>query len=151
MAGDDYPPAAFYFKVVFNSKADIDDTSFQDVSGIKATIETETYAELGENGSVYHLPKPPTYSNLVLKRGIADKDSGLVKWCRSIFEGDFASPIEPLLVQVHLMGENGDAIRSWSFDNAFPISWDVGNFNSSKNEVAIETIELRYSSFSREL
>ncbi len=151
MAGDDYPPPAFYFKVVFNSKSSIPDTSFQDVSGIKATIETETYTELGENGAVYQLPKPPTYTNLVLKRAIADKDSGLVKWCRSIFEGDFAMPIEPLLVQVHLMGENADPVRSWSFANAFPVSWDVGNFNSSKNEVAIETIELRYSSFSREL
>ena len=151
MAADDYPPPAFYFRVVFNSSTDIPDTSFQDVSGIKATIETETYSELGENGSVYQLPKTPTYSNLVLKRGITDMNSPLVKWCRAIFEGDFAKAIEPLLVQVHLMGEDNDPIRSWSFANAYPVSWDVESFNSTKNEVAIEAIELRYSSFVREL
>jgi len=149
MLGDSYPPSAFYFKVLFNTTKGLVDTSFQEVSGIKATIETETYTELGENGSVYQLPKAPSYSNLILKRGIASITSPLVRWCSSIFEGDFSSPLEPTDMMVYLMNEYKVPIRSWNIKQAFPVSWDVDAFNASDNKVAIETFELRYTSFSR--
>lgn len=149
MADDSYPPSAFYFKVVFGKTLGLFDTSFQEVSGIKATIETETYTELGENGSVHHLPKTPSYDNLLLKRGIADAMSPLMIWCSSIFNGDFSSPIKSTDMLIYLMNENKLPIRAWGFVNAYPVSWNIDSFNSTKNEVAIETIELRYSSFTR--
>lgn len=149
MLGSDYPPSAFHFKVVFAATAGMSDTSFQDVSGIKATIETETYQELGENGHVYQLPKPPTYPNLVLKRGIASLTSPLVLWCKSVFEGGYSQPITTMEMMVYLMNEHRLPKRAWGFTDAFPVSWDVDSFNSSKNEVAIETIELRYNSLTR--
>jgi phage tail-like protein len=66
-----------------------------------------------------------------------------------VFEGNFVKPIAPMPVQVHLIGENSVPVRSWSFSNAFPISWEVDSFNSTKNDVAIETITLRYDNLSR--
>jgi phage tail-like protein len=150
MQGDDYPPAAFAFKVAFIGSEDISDTSFQDVSGIKATIETETYKELGENGFEYQLPKPATYTNLVLKRGVASTNSPLVLWCKSIFENEL-SIFEPMEIMVSLIDENKEPKRAWSFSNAFPVSWEVEAFNSSKNEVAIEKIELSYNFLTRVL
>ena len=54
-----------------------------------------------------------------------------------------------MLVQVHLIGGDKVPVRSWAFSNAYPVSWEVDGFNSTKNEVAIETIELRYSYLSR--
>ena len=97
----------------------------------------------------YRCSPPPTSDPLVLKRGIADMKSPLVKWCNSVFEGNFTQPIKPMPVQVHLIGEHQTAIRIWSFSNAYPVSWEVDGFNSTKNEVAIETITLRYDSLSR--
>jgi len=144
MIGDDYPPSAFYFKVVFAEMGGMFDTSFQEVSGISATIETEPYSELGENNYVYQLPKSVTYPNLVLKRGIAAATSPLVQWCRTVFEGDFASPIDTMTVMVYLMNENKAPIRGWSFSNAYPVKWSMDSFNSTKNQVAIENIELKY-------
>ena len=151
MAGDGYQPSAFYFKVSFAATAGMSDTSFQDVSGIGSEIETEPYAEGGENRYVHQLPKSVKHPKLVLKRGIAQMTSPLVVWCRSIFEGDFAEPIKPMSVMVSLMDENKVPIRVWSFSNAYPVNWEVENFNSTKNEVAIETIELRYRKFTRVL
>jgi phage tail-like protein len=75
--------------------------------------------------------------------------SPLVLWCRSIFEGDFAEPIKPMSMTVSLMNENKVPVRVWSFSNAYPVNWDVENFNSTKNEVAIEKIELSYNTSSR--
>jgi phage tail-like protein len=151
MLGDDYPLPAFHFKVVFAATAGKSDTSFQEVSGMKATIDTESYTELGENGFVYQLPKPATYSNLILKRGIASMTSPLVLWCRSIFESEGRIPIVPMAIMVYLMDEKKIPKRAWGLTGAFPISWDVGSFNASKNEVAIETIELRYNFLTRML
>lgn len=149
MLDSNYPPSAFHFKVVFAATAGNFDTSFQDVSGIKATIETETYQELGENGRVYQLPKPPTYQPLLLKRGIASSTSPLVLWCKSVFEGNFAEPIMTMEMMVYLMNENQLPERAWGFTDAFPVRWEVESFNSSENKVAIETIELRYNSLTR--
>ena len=70
MLGSDYPPTAFYFRVAFAATMGMSDTSFQDVSGIESSIETEPYVELGENRYVHKLPKGVSHHNLVLKRGI---------------------------------------------------------------------------------
>jgi phage tail-like protein len=151
MLDDDYPPVAFSFKVVFAATAGKFDTSFQEVSGMKATIGTEPYPELGENGFVHQLPKPVTYDPLVLKRGIASMTSPLVLWCRSIFESEGRIPIVPMPIMVYLMDEEKIPKRAWALTGAFPVSWDVGSFNAEESKVAIETIELRYNYLTRML
>ncbi len=142
---DEYQPSAFYFKVAFSATAGMSDTSFQEVSGISSEIKTEPYVEGGENRYVHQLPKSVEHPKLVLKRGIAKVTSPLVMWCRSVFEGDFAIPIVPMSMMVLLMNENKTPIRAWSFANAYPVKWEVDSFNSGKNAVAIEMIELNYN------
>ena len=145
LASDGYQPAAFYFKVVFSATSGASDTSFQEVSGIGSEIETESYTEGGENRYVHQLPKAVKHPKLVLKRGIAKLTSPLVIWCRSVFEADFVAPIVPMPIMVYLMNENNSPMRAWSFANAYPVNWEVDSFNSTKNEVAIEKIELSYN------
>jgi len=145
MADEAYPPSAFYFTVAFDDASGMSDTSFQDVSGIGSEIETEAYVEGGENRFTHQLPKSVKNTNLVLKRGIASDSSPLVKWCRDTFEGDFAKPIVPMSLMVYLMNEEKEPIRAWSFSHSYPVKWEVENFNSTKNEVAIEKIELSYN------
>ena len=144
----DYPPSAFYFKVEFFSPYGKGDTSFQEVSGIGAEIETEEVAEGGDQ-YVHRLPKSIKYPRLVLKRGIATINSPLVKWCKSVLEAGFIASIVALPLLVFLMNEDKVPIRAWSFANAYPVKWDIDAFNSTKNEVAIETIELSYTNSQR--
>jgi len=148
-AADEYPLPAFYFKVAFSAASGSEDTSFQEVSGIGSEMETEDLAEGGENRFSHRLPKSVKHPKLVLKRGIAVMDSPLVAWCKDVLEGEFINPIEPMEVEVSLMNEAGEPTRVWSFINAFPVNWDVEGFNSTKNEIAIEKIELSYSYFDR--
>lgn len=145
----EYPLPAFYFKVVFAATAGNSDTSFQEVSGISMEMETEDLLEGGENRFVHRLPKSIKYPKLVLKRGIAKLNSPLVKWCRDVLEGAFIEKFKPMTVEVSLMDEAGAPVRVWSFVNAFPVSWEVENFNSTKNEIAIEKIELSYNYIDR--
>lgn len=146
-AGQDagYPLPAFHFKVKFGTGTSGGDTSFQEVSGIGSELEVEAVQEGGENRFVHQLPAAVKHPKLVLKRGIAKSDSPLVTWCKAVLEEDYVKPIETKDLEVELLNEEHDPVRSWSFGNAYPVNWDVEAFNATKNEVAIEKIELVYS------
>jgi phage tail-like protein len=146
-----YPPSAFYFKVAFGGIKDRADASFQEVSGIGATFTMEVKKEGGENDLVYYLPKEVKFDPLVLKRGVTSLNSGLVSWCQDcMLNFRTQTSVEPKLVHVHLLNEDGNVLHAWSFANAIPIKWQMGAFNAQKNEVALETIELSYSYWTRE-
>lgn len=147
----DYPPAAFHFAVNIGMLATPFDTSFQDVSGLDQTMETEDVSEGGENRFVHKLPKGVKQGTLSLKRGIATVTSPLMLWCKSTLEGGLAQRIVPMLVLVHLLDENGLPLRTWSLANAYPVRWDIEPFGSTKNEAAIEQIDLAYQYCTRML
>ena len=146
----EYPLPAFYFRVKFAASGDSTDTAFQEVSGIGVQMDTEEVVEGGENRFVHRLPKAVKHSNLVLKRGIADVNSPLIKWCLKVFEHGLDSAIAPMTISVALLDSKGQPARSWGFVNAWPVSWQVEAFNASKNEVAIEKLEFSYQYLSRE-
>ncbi len=145
LKSDGYQPSAFYFKVLFSATMGQTDTSFKEVSGIGSEMAIEEVEEGGLNSYLHKLPKTIKHPNLILKRGIAKINSPLVLWCKSVLELDYSVPITPLPVMVQLMNETKLPIRSWTFTNAFPVKWEVDSFESQKNEVAIESIELAYN------
>jgi len=155
LLGQKYLTPAFYFRVSFENKKGLfgalfpSDTSFLEVSGIGTEMQVDPYTEGGENRFVHQLPKGSKASKLVLKRGIAAMKSPLVVWCRSVLEGGFVEPIKPQQLSVSLLNEHGLPVRSWSFVNAYPVSWQVEDFKSDKNELAIEKIELSYNYVNR--
>lgn len=143
---NDYPLPAFYFKVIGTGF----ETSFQEVSGISQELETEDVIEGGENDFVHRLPKAMKHPKLVLKRGVAPITSLLITWVRASLEGGLRVPIVPLpVLLVTLMNAESLPVRGWSFTNVYPTKWSIDTLNSTKNEVAIETIELSYNGLHR--
>ncbi len=145
------PPAAFYFTVTFGTQPKDADSSFRELSGIAPEMETESVPEGGENRYVLALPKAVKHPKLVLKRGIAPVTSRLLMWCQAALEGGLNRPIFPKLVHVFLLDANGTPLRAWSLANAFPVKLEVEAFNATKNEVAVEKIELSYAYSKREV
>jgi phage tail-like protein len=151
------PPTAFYFEVVFigngNSKMD---SSFQEVSGLKVTVETMVKKEGGDNVFVHHIPKSIKYDDLVLKRCLM-KGSELEKWVKDAIE-DFK--FKPLNISLRLLSAKSVKIGStvtvtplavWNIEQAYPISWELGSLGSTKNELAIETLTFKYRRFTKTL
>ncbi|MGI0116755.1 phage tail protein [Zooshikella sp. RANM57] len=139
-------PVSFSFKVAFvGSLLPVPDTGFQSVTGISSEMQTEEIREGGENRYVHQLPNGVKANRLVLKRGVASLVSPLVIWCKAVFESDLSIPIVPMPIMVYLLDEQKLPSRVWSFSGAWPIKWEVDEFNSTKNEVAIEEIELNYN------
>lgn len=146
-----YPPVGFHFAVSFGTQPPGADASFQEVSGIGPEFELEALPEGGENRYTLQLPKAVRHPKLQLKRGIAPLDSKLVTWCKSVLEGGLGKQIFPKQVHLFLLDEKGEALRVWSFDNAWPVHWEVEGFNAMRGEVALEKIELSYAYSTREV
>lgn len=131
---------SFHFSVIFlGLKPDVD-IGFQSISGLSATIETETIAEGGENRFKHQLPTGVTFQNLVLKRSLKISSS-LTAWCEDAIENFIFDPIDILVI---LLNEEHLPLYSWKVINAYPVSWSVSDFNAEASELAIESLELKY-------
>lgn len=137
-------PAAFHFSVSIGNGPATVDTSFQEVSGLELSMEVDELREGGENRFVHQLPTGVKQKRLTLKRGVASTDSPLVGWCKSTLEGGLMVAIKLAPVIVRLRDANTNPLRTWSFENAWPVRWEIDSFNSTRNEVVLETIELAY-------
>ncbi len=140
-----YPPVSFHYIVSFNGIGDKTiDMQFQSVSGLSAEINTEEYTEGGENRFSHKLPLRASYSNLILKRGLA-KDSDLIKWFTDTFE---TMVVKPVTIDISLLNEQHEPLVTWNIVHAWPNKWSVSDFDAEKSAIAIETLELNYKYFS---
>ena len=140
---DYYPPWSFYYRVEFGASKSKNDVRFQTVSGLSVEYDMEEYKEGGENRFSHKLPGRTKYADLVLKRGMLT-DSALIAWFMEAFRDRV---FEPTDVNVILMNEAGDPLRTWKIVQAIPKKWSVSDFNSGENTVVIETMELSYRYF----
>jgi phage tail-like protein len=144
----DYPLAAFAFSVCIDKGTDPTDAAFREVSGISTEMQIESLAEGGENRFVHQLPKGNKQGKLSLKRGIVAKNSQLVAWCKQVLEGGLGDGAKALIVPkqvlVSLLDADLNPVRTWTFTNAYPVRWELEALNATKNEVAVERIDLAY-------
>jgi len=139
-----YPPIGFHFRVEFTGISPHEnDHQFQSVSGLNVDLDTEEIAEGGENRFKHKIPVRTKYPNLVLKRGLLI-DSGVIEWCRKALE-DFE--FQPIDLTVKLLDEKHDPLVSWNIVHAYPVKWDVGEFNAEESKLVIESLELSYNYF----
>jgi len=139
-----YPPVSFHFKVEFTGISTQEaDIQFQSVAGLSVDIETEEFAEGGENRFKHKFPVRTKFPNLVLKRGMMT-DSKLIEWCRDAIESFQFAPID---LTVKLLNEEHEPLVTWNVVHAYPVKWNVSDLNAEENKIAIETIELAYNYF----
>lgn len=138
-----YPPVGFHFSVRFGISQTENDIRFQSVGGLSVEYETETYKEGGENRFIHELPVRTQYAPLVLKRGLL-VDSDVLNWCLDAFENRSFQPTD---LQVNLLNEQHEPLKTWAVAWAWPKKWSVSDFNAEENSIVIETLELSYRYF----
>src|ERR1700722_16865156 len=96
MAADYYPIVNFHFLVQFPfDPTGTTDVSFQSVTGLDSTLETEPVKEGGENRFTHVLPVRRKYGPLVLKRGLLGPDqSQLTSYLQKVFANDVFTPMD---------------------------------------------------------
>lgn len=142
-------PVVFYFRVKFQGNPPIGEVAFKSVTGLDIELETEELREGGVNEFEHKLPKQVKHGNLILKRAMMPVENNLGNWIKEIIETPFGKPIQPRSVEITLLNESGDPMYYWTCQNAYPVKWNTEGFDSEKNEIAIETLELVYTQLIR--
>lgn len=149
-----YPIPGFSFKVdfLFSSKGEKkflgpQEASFTEISGLKASLNLEEYAEMGVFGQPRSLITGLRFDNLILKRGYTHS-SKIANWFKECMHSQQTRHIS---IVVSLLGSSktnlGQPIAAWQFYEAFPVSIEYSGFNSMASEFIIETLELKYGYF----
>jgi len=127
------------------------DASFQSVTGISASIQTQEYNALGSNNQQLKLPGKVTFSDLELKRGIVKKGSNIGEWCNKFLTNDqLFYYVSRKTINVFLLDNNSDDIlMTWTFFNCYPIEINIDPFDAMNGAYAIETMKLTYSHFKK--
>jgi len=142
-AAEYYPPWGFYYKVEFGISGNSNDARFQSVSGLSVEYEYENFREGGENRFEHKLPVRTRYADIILKRGML-VGSEVINWFNRAFRD---RQFEPSDMNVILMNEKGEPLRTWKVTQAIPKKWQVSDLNSTENAIVIETMELTYRYF----
>jgi phage tail-like protein len=143
---DNSTPTAFYFQISLINTSGKDEVVFTEISGITMEMEVEENIEGGSNNFKRRIPTSLKYSNLVLKKGIASKDSEVVVWCVDAFNDIADVSTKTKNIVVRLFDSSGITLKSWQFSSAYPVKWVVSDLNSN-NKILIESLEFAYSYF----
>ena len=123
--------------------------AFTECSGLSVDVAVEEILEGGQNHFVHKVPGRMRWPNIVLKRGITDSDN-LFEWfwltSGEGFEGNGAA-LERTHGEIAVLDAARQRLRSWKFEDAFPVKWTGPNFASSSSEVATEQLEIAHHGF----
>jgi phage tail-like protein len=145
MEENKYPLPAFHFEVKWS--AEEESVSFSEVLGLNVETQVLEYRD-GDSKtfSTIKMPGLKKYGNIILKRGALATDNALFDWWNKAK----LNKIERKNVIISLLDENHDPVITWSLINAFPVKVDGGRYNSTTNEVLIESIELAHEGLKSE-
>ena len=136
------PLPVFCFKVQLDTVGG--DAFFKSVGGLKYEMETIPVRDGGNNATTFQLVGAAKWSNIVLKKGFT-KDSGMIAWRESWLGKPGKRVAAGVIIQLDtaLVPQ-----AQWTFYNGFPVKWEVGEFDASKSELAIETLEIAHEGIS---
>ena len=156
---NEYPVLGYKFDVIFTIDGYPYKCAFQSVSGISKSTKVTKIQEGGDYENEYHLPGYFTHKDATFKRGVLrnfgnDKNPRFLhSWFESLgwLDNDKikTAQIQILIKDFNLIKQKV-TVETVTLSNAYPTSVTLGELNSQKSEVIIDTITLSFSSYKRE-
>lgn len=112
--------------------------SFGAIRGLEARVDVLEYREGGINDVVHRLPGALTYPNLVLSNGLTSK--AVEDWFAQTRLGAARHTMT-----VTFLDAAGNALRAWSFAEAYPIRWTGPVLDAAAPSVAGEELEIAHA------
>ena len=130
---------AYFFAIEING---IRDAFFRSCSGLKHEADVFSLAEGGLNSHERKLIGQSKYPNIVLKQGFA----GIEFWLmRQDFVVNSGTPKRQRFTGTIIQyGPGQKPAHRWQFERAWVSKWEGPEFDASKNEISIETIEIAH-------
>lgn len=135
------PFLAFRFEVKID---EIPVAGFSNCTGLQLDTEVFDYAEGGLNTHILKFPGRTKQANIVLKRGIANRN--LWDWYYELSQGKVAFHNGSIVVRDPA---GAQAVMEWQFNRAFPTKWIGPDLNAGTSSIAVETIELCHQGLKR--
>jgi len=155
---DEYPILGYKFDIVFVIQGRSFSCAFQTISGISKTTKTTKLQSGGDIFNEYQLPNTFMHKPAVFKRGVLRKfgNDRNPEFLQSWFENlgwVNGVKISTATVEIHVKDFNKNkeriTVETISLYNAYPTLVTLGELNSQKSEVFVETVNFNYSSFTR--
>jgi len=156
MPNEEYPFTTFNFLVeltIANARSlgltsPLCNSEFAECDGLEMTMEPKTVKEGGNNTQQLHLVGPVTYGNLTLKRGMTS-NLDLWKWF-SLATGNAARGTKASGVILMRNGAGTNTVR-FKLTDCLPLKLKAPALNAKDGILAIEEMQIAYSSFTVEL
>ena len=152
-SNSNYPAMGYRFKVTFNGIGDNYSFPLQSVYMINVSNKSTLISDGGDNTREYKLPTKNKYKDAKLVRGLMSNNLSLLQWLENLGV-DSSGRLKTLIVVIELLNTNNSnqliTIEKWSLYDCFPTSFLLGEMNSQKSAVVLETITLAYSKYERE-
>jgi phage tail-like protein len=139
-----YPLPGFAFQVNLTGNAN-EVAYFKSVSGLKYETETVPVVAGGSNHTTFNLVGSTKWANLVFKRGFARGSTLLTMRQQWLFNPQKSRIPQGSIVQ---LDSNLQRIGAWTFTRGWPVKWEVSDFDASKSEISIETLEIAHDGLS---
>lgn len=143
------PFTAFNFKVRLEMEGEeglICDGAFSEVTGLEATMATETIRQGGANARQIHLAGAVSYSELTLKRGMT-RGLGLWRW----FDGVQQQRTARASGEIAMLSSNRETeLVLFKLTGCLPIKIKAPALNAMDGLVAIEEAQIAYETLSVE-
>jgi phage tail-like protein len=132
------PVLSHRFATVFviNSVPSPVDIFFQRISGL--SHQMDSHRQGGQNVGTIHLPEHVRHGNLVFERGVM-KETPLTLAFNHAMRNFGVFYID---VVIMLLSSSGLPQCNWIVSNAVPVSWQVGDLDSSGSKVLVNRLEL---------
>lgn len=132
-----YPLTKFSFLVEWGDAR----LGFTEVTGLECAVEPIEYREgSSKTFSKLKMPGMETLSNVTLKRGTFQGDTGFYDWYNTIQ----MNTAERRDVIVKLLNENLEPTMVWRMVNCFVVKYQASELKADGNEAAIETLEVAH-------
>ena len=113
---------------------------FASVSGLAAEAEVIEYREGADTlTSSRKLPGRVRYANVTLRRGLTTNHD-LWEWWKTVRDGT----LQRRTVAITLLNDAREPVLRWRLREAWIAGIEFSELDASKNEIAIETIELAH-------
>lgn len=132
------PLPTFCFHVKFIELTGTVETFFKSVSGLRSETEVIPVRAGGANDTTFNLVGATKWAPLVLKQGFM-VGSALMKWRQDWMTQTTMQRSSGIVVQLDTALQPK---AQWKFFNGWPSKWELGEFDASKNELQIETLEI---------
>lgn len=140
------PYLAFCFRVNITNAGLTDATGlFKSVSGLSFETEVVDFKEGGVNDMTHKLLGGTKFKNIVLKRGFSGNE--FADWWKK-WQAPSSKP-QRVSGTIEQLDTKGGVLASWQFVGGWPCKYEVSEFDASKNEVTIETLEIAHQGLTK--